>query len=364
MKKKKETIILGIETSCDETAVALVKCTQNKQLFNFDVIENLVHSQIPVHQKTGGVVPEIAAREHAIKLPELLNQLSKKYGQKNLEKTIDAVAITAGPGLITSLLVGVEIAKTIATVWNKPLIPINHLEGHIYANLLSSHTKLPNFKKKKNKLETKNFKFPLVALIVSGGHTELVLMKDHLNYKIVGTTRDDAAGEAFDKTAKLLGLSYPGGPLLAKLATNGNKTAIVFPRPMLNQNNFDFSFSGIKTSVAVYLQKNRRANKADIAASFEEAVVDTLVQKTAKAINIYSPKTVIIAGGVAANLSLREQLENRIKTDFPNITFIKPNLKFATDNAAMIATAGSIHWLKNNAVTTSQVTVNPQMPLC
>lgn len=342
--------ILGIETSCDETGVALLRGQKTKSGYKLEVRENLLHSQIDLHCKTGGVVPEVAAREHAVRLPLLLEELSNKIGKKKLEREVNAVAVTNGPGLVTSLLVGTEIGRTIAYAWNKPLVPTNHLEGHIYANLISEDN-------------SPEFKFPLLALLVSGGHTELVLMKDHLNYKIIGSTLDDAVGEAFDKSAKLMGLPYPGGPVLAKLAAEGKRDAINFPRPMLDRPNFDFSFSGIKTSVATYLQKHPRASKKNVAASFEEAVVETLVTKTLRAIEKHNPATVALAGGVSANLHLRETLRRSVKEGYPDTKFLEPQLKYSTDNGAMIAAAGAVRYLNGFTTPWNKVKVDPNLPL-
>lgn len=353
----KKVTILGIETSCDETGVALLRAEKTKNGYKLNVLEHLLHSQISLHRKTGGVVPEVAAREHAVRLPILLEELTEKIGKKKLEKMVDAVAVTNGPGLVTSLLVGVEIGRTIAYAWNKPLVPVNHLEGHIYANLIqdspSTKSQAPNPK----------FAFPLLALLVSGGHTELVLMKDHLNYKIIGSTLDDAVGEAFDKSAKLMGLPYPGGPVLAKLAAEGKRDAINFPRPMLDRPNFDFSFSGIKTSVATHLKNHPRANKKNVAASFEEAVVETLVIKTIRAIEKHKPASVAIAGGVSANLHLRETLRRRVSEDCPGTKFLEPQLQYSTDNGAMIAAAGAVRYLNEFTVPWDKIKVDPNLPL-
>jgi len=380
---KKVVTILGLETSCDETAAAIVRAQKMDARYTFKIIKNIVYSQISTHRKYGGVVPEVAAREHAVRLPLILKSLGDQYGKKNLPKIIDAVAVTNGPGLVTSLLVGVEVARTISYAWQKPLVSVNHLEGHIYANLLPS-LQMQNSKGKRQKF----FEFPLLALIVSGGHTELVLMTKHLSYKLLGSTRDDAAGEAFDKTAKLLGLPYPGGPALAKIATRGNPLAINFPRPMLEQNNLDFSFAGLKTAVAIYLQKNHshilppslrqnqsygRARKniripnfvlrADVAASFQAAVVETLVGKTLRAAEKCRPKTVALAGGVAANLSLRQEIRAALAKQFPKINLLVPELAYTTDNAAMIAAAGAVRFINGHTTAWEKVRVDPQLPL-
>ena len=376
--------VLGIETSCDETAVAIIRCQKISANYTFNVLKNIVYSQIPTHRKYGGVVPEVAAREHAVRLPIILKSIGDEYGKKKLQKNIDAIAVTNGPGLVTSLLVGVEVARTISYAWQKPLIPVNHLEGHIYANLLKIYSQTNNSKRitqnKKQKpasgkLQAASFQFPLLALIVSGGHTELVLMKKHLSYKLLGSTRDDAAGEAFDKTAKLLGLPYPGGPALAKLADKGNPTAINFPRPMLEQKNLDFSFAGLKTAVAIYLQNkkysqilknlridNRRAG-ADVAASFQTAVVETLVGKTLRAVEKYNPKTVALAGGVAANLALRQEIRTTLARRSPKINLLMPDFVYTTDNAAMIAAAGAVRFMNGHKSSWEKIKVDPQLPL-
>lgn len=384
---KKTIIILGTETSCDETAVALVLCQKTGGRYVFSVMNNVVYSQIPTHRKYGGVVPEVAAREHAVRLPLILKSLGDNYGQKKLQKMVDAVAVTVGPGLVTSLLVGAEVARALSYAWQKPLVPVNHLEGHIYANLFIADLRMPNDQIQMSNY--RNFMFPMIALIVSGGHTELVFMKKHLSYKLLGSTRDDAAGEAFDKTAKLLGLPYPGGPALAKLASRGNPAAIDFPRPMLEQNNLDFSFAGLKTAVAIYLQNKKyshilppshqqsmgygRARKnvsiaksmrrVDVAASFQAAVVETLVQKTIRAAEKYHPKTVALAGGVAANLALRHGLSAALAKKFPKINLLLPELAYTTDNAAMIAAAGAVRFMNGRTTPWDRVRVDPQLPL-
>ncbi len=349
---KKTVTILGIESSCDETGVALVRATRNGQAYAFEVLKNFVYTQIPTHRKHGGVVPEVAAREHAIRLPQLLDELAATPKAKaSLKKSVDAIAVTYGPGLITSLLVGLEVGKTISAVWQKPFVPVNHLEGHIYANLLSNNAprRTPN----------KNFVFPVLALIVSGAHTELVLMKKHLSYKLLGSTRDDAVGEAFDKTAKLLNLPYPGGPVLSKLAETGNARAIKFPRAMLDQDNLDFSFSGLKTAVAIHMQKHS-SKPADVAASFEAAAVETLVEKTARAAARYKPHTALIAGGVAANIPLRKAFQRMMQKNFPEVTVLEPDLKFTTDNAAMIAAAGAVRFFNGYTKPWQKVEVDPR----
>ncbi|MEK9175798.1 MAG: tRNA (adenosine(37)-N6)-threonylcarbamoyltransferase complex transferase subunit TsaD, partial [Patescibacteria group bacterium] len=274
-----------------------------------------------------------------------LQKFVKKYDAPD----IDAIAVTHGPGLEPALWVGINFAKALSTIWKKPIVPVNHLEGHIYAGFLPSK---PTFKKY-NFPPSKNI-FPALALIVSGGHTELVLIKKHLNYKILGETRDDAAGEAFDKVAKMLKLDYPGGPAISKIAEYGNPTTINFPRPMLNSNDFDFSFSGLKTAVLYHLRLlgNRTPKlKADVAASFEQAVIDVLVSKTARALRKYKVKSLVVGGGVIANKKLRKSLEYMIKL-FPETKLYLSPLWLSGDNAAMIAMAGYFHSLEKKKIPT------------
>ncbi|MEK7516403.1 MAG: tRNA (adenosine(37)-N6)-threonylcarbamoyltransferase complex transferase subunit TsaD [Patescibacteria group bacterium] len=315
--------ILGIETSCDETAVALLEDRGER----LRVLHNLVASQVAIHAKYGGVVPEVAARNHVEVIVPLLRKVVGRDAMK-----IDAIAVTAGPGLMTSLSVGVETAKVLSYLWDIPLVRVNHLEGHIYSNWLRPVGGNP-------KSEIRNPKFPALVLIVSGGHTELVLMKRHGSYKVIGATRDDAAGEAFDKVAKLLKLGYPGGPAISKLAQKGNPSAIPFPRPMIDSADFEFSFAGLKTAVLYLMQKSNPVI-ADVCASFEQAVVDVLVAKTIRAAKKYKVKTVLLGGGVAANQKLRATLRTALVMELPAVGYREPALEFTGDNAAMIAAAG------------------------
>ncbi|MFA6392316.1 MAG: tRNA (adenosine(37)-N6)-threonylcarbamoyltransferase complex transferase subunit TsaD [Patescibacteria group bacterium] len=339
-------IILGIETSCDETAASVVEDIRGV----FKVRSNIVSSQIKIHAKTGGVVPEVAAREHIKNILPVVNQ-SLVYA-KISAKDIDAIAVTTGPGLITSLIVGIETAKTLSHAWDKPIISINHIEAHLYANFANNQ----------------KVTFPLLALIVSGGHTELILMKKHGHYKLVGKTRDDAAGEAFDKVAKILKLGYPGGPIISKLAMKGNEKAFELPRPMLREKNHDFSFSGLKTAVlyASQSKKHNFKNKniiADMSASFEKATVDVLIKKTAHAAKVHKVKTVLLAGGVAANRRLRADLKNELKKEVPKVKFMLPDLNYCTDNAAMIAVAGCFHAKKKKFTPINKIKVDPNWEL-
>jgi N6-L-threonylcarbamoyladenine synthase len=332
--------ILGIESSCDETAIAIISDDGGKIV----VEKSLVSSQIDIHALYGGVVPEVAAREHVSAIfPMLLECGVSRDGHE-----IDAIAVTAGPGLVPALRIGVELAKTLAWVWGKPLVAANHLEGHVYSVWSNTET-APQF--------------PALCLLVSGGHTELFLMHEHGKYELVGMTRDDAAGEAFDKVAKLLGLGYPGGPILSKTAAGGNPHAIEFPRPMHESGDFDFSFSGLKTAVRVYREANPESSVADIAASFQQAVVDVLTMKTMAAVNRFAPKSVILSGGVSANLALRESLATTLVQQFPEITFHAPNQSLSGDNAVMIAIAGLYRARQNDFVDPLLLEANPNMRL-
>lgn len=315
----KDHIILGIETSCDETAVAIVKNGR-------ETLVNVVSSQIESHKRFGGVVPEIASRQHTDQITVVLEE-AFQHSNITWEK-IDAIAVTEGPGLIGALLVGINAAKALAFAKNKPLIGVHHIAGHIYAN----------------QLETE-FEFPLLALIVSGGHTELVLMREHGAYELIGETLDDAAGEAYDKIARSLDLPYPGGPHMDRLAQEG-KDILDFPRAWLEKDSFDFSFSGLKSAVINYIhnkqQRKEEITKEDIAASFQASVVDVLTEKTYLAAMQNKVKQVIVAGGVAANKGLRSKINEKfIDTTIP--VYIPP-IQLCTDNAAMIAAAASIKY--------------------
>lgn len=312
--------ILGIETSCDETAAAIIEVKNGK----FKILSNIVSSQIDIHRKYGGVVPEVAARNHVINIIPVIDQAFDEAKIK--PEKIDQIAATTGPGLITALIVGAQAAKTLAYAWKKPIVSINHLKAHLYANWLNN----------------KKIKFPAIALIVSGGHTELILLTSKNKFKKIGQTIDDAAGEAFDKVAKLLDIGYPGGPIISKLALDGDPEAYEFPRPMLKDKNFNFSFSGLKTSVLYTVQKLKakqinKQTKANLCASFQQAAVDVLVEKTVRAALTYNAKTIMLSGGVAANQLLRETLQKRtkgLKKDF-----LMPERHLCTDNAVMIAVA-------------------------
>lgn len=314
---KKAQYILGIETSCDETAVAIIKDGR-------EIIANIVASQIETHKQFGGVVPEIASRQH---VEQITIVLEEAFTAANLAwDDIDAIAVTEGPGLVGALLVGVNAAKSLAFAKDKPLIGVHHIAGHIYANRLEAE-----------------FSFPLLALIVSGGHTELILMKEHGAYEVIGETLDDAAGEAYDKVARVLGLPYPGGPEIDKLAAVGEAN-IDFPRAWLGADSYDFSFSGLKSAVINHAhnvkQRGESLVDADVAASFQASVVEVLTEKAYRAAKEYKVKQVIVAGGVAANRGLRTAMNSRFEAEELELYF--PAIHLCTDNAAMIAAAGSI----------------------
>jgi len=309
--------ILAIETSCDETACAIVK--DNNQ-----ILSNIVSSQINVHELYGGVVPEVASRIHIENISLVIEEALKEA--KITIDDIDAIAVTQGPGLIGSLHVGIQAAKTIAWLYNKPIIPLHHIVGHIYAN------------KFVDELE-----FPLLALVVSGGHTELIYMEKEYSFEVIGTTQDDAIGEAYDKVARVLGLGYPGGPKIDKLAKTG-KENYTLPIPKV-ENPYDFSFSGLKSAVIQLINRLERRNeeiiKEDVAYSFQESALSQVLKITEKALNDYKPKHLVLAGGVAANSRLRELMQDMI-LKYPNIKLTIPPLWCCTDNAAMMAVAGSV----------------------
>ncbi len=303
--------ILAIETSCDETAIAVLSIEDGI----FTLEKNLVSSQISTHAQYGGVVPEIAARMHTESLPLLLKEALD--GPRP-----DYCAVTAGPGLITSLTTGVNAARALSYSLGIPLVPVNHIEGHVASNLLEGNA----------------IEYPALALIVSGGHTELISIPEPGHYIIIGKTRDDAVGEAFDKVAKILGLPYPGGPAVSKCAEMGDAKSISLPRPMIESNDCDFSFSGLKTAVR-YLSEEERSRVDDVCASFQDACVDVLVSKTLRALRTTGARTLLFGGGVTANRALRSAFTETMSRDFPMIPFYFPSLSYCTDNAAMIAAA-------------------------
>ncbi len=373
-------IILSIETSCDETAVSLIEIKSGKNGEIFNILSNEVFSQIKIHQKYGGIVPEVAARAHLEKIMPVLEKALEPI--KNKWQKIDLIAATQGPGLITSLLVGWQAAKTLSWFYKKPLVPVNHLAGHICAGWLNKGF-TPTLRSRGSDRNPDGtvggcvgeFKinFPLLALIVSGGHTELVLMKNHNQYKILGQTVDDAAGECFDKVAKILNIGYPGGPAISKEAAKFHVpcSKFHFPRPMIKSDDLNFSFAGLKTAAlykwnelnygAQYKKLDKKEIKKTIHASVTEnlipffcyeaqqAIIDVLIAKTLKAAKIFQPRSIILCGGVAANQELRRQMTAAILKNFPYIKFIIPSFEFCTDNAAMIAAAGYFKYQKMNA---------------
>jgi len=362
--------ILGIETSCDETAAAVVKD-------GTQILSSVVASSSEWHAKTGGIVPEVAARQQVRSIiPVIEEALVKAFevgrlkGEAGLSRlspltsNIDAIAVTVGPGLIGSLLVGTETAKTLSLVWKKPIIAVNHLAAHIYANWLNTSSKVPQF--------------PAMALVVSGGHTDLVLMKNHGLLRWIGGTRDDAAGEAFDKCARLLGLPYPGGPAIAaeaekfqlppkRTSTTGqaisNFRLKMFPRPMINDNNFDWSFSGLKTSVLRKLN-GKTPNKSSVprfSAEIQESIVDVLVEKTIRALKKFKPKSFLLAGGVAANNRLSEKFQEKIRKEVhEKISFHVPPAHLCTDNATYVAAYAYFNF---NPIDLKKISANPQLTI-
>lgn len=334
---KQHSIILAIETSCDETSAAVI---QNGSI----ILSNVVSSQIESHKRFGGVVPEIASRHHVEQITIIIEQAMEEANVTFSD--LDAVAVTEGPGLVGALLIGVNAAKAIALAHGIPLIGVHHIAGHIYANQL-----------------IEPLKYPLLALVVSGGHTELIYMKEEGSFEIIGETRDDAVGEAYDKVARTLGLPYPGGPHIDKLAAQGKET-ISFPRAWLEQDSYDFSFSGLKSAVINtlhnYSQRGEEVNKADVAASFQASVIDVLVGKTKKAVEHYNVKQLLLAGGVAANRGLRTALQNEfLDTD---VEVRIPPLSLCTDNAAMIGAYAHIMW-KNKQFSSYDLNGNPSLEL-
>jgi N6-L-threonylcarbamoyladenine synthase len=352
--------ILAIETSCDDTGIAILEIKGAKNPA-FKVLSNIIASQIKIHQKYGGVYPMMAKRAHqknlmpvltkAIKEAKMLNSSKQNLSKENIENlkvilerepelfkkiipflkkykkpAVDLISVTNGPGLEPCLWVGVNFAKAVSFIWNIPIVPVNHIESHILVNFLHN----------------KKIKFPAVALVVSGGHTQLILMKKIGDYKILGETRDDAAGECFDKCAKLLGLGYPGGPIISKLSEN-IKTKHILPRPMILTKDYDFSFSGLKTAVLYADRKVKNKNakyKKEMSAEVQQAVIDVLIKKTIKAVKDFDAKSLILGGGVSANQELRKQFKNKLKTESPATEFFVPKPNLSTDNGLMTAIAG------------------------
>ena len=376
--------ILGIETSCDETAAAVIEATETNKPVT--LLSSSVASSLSLHAQTGGIIPEIAAREQIKFILPVINDALEK-SQINPSE-LDAIAVTVGPGLIGSLLVGVETAKTLCMIWDKPVIPVNHLFGHMYANWIyqSEEKLLPEF--------------PILSLIVSGGHTDLVLIHDHTHITWIAGTRDDAAGEAFDKIGRLLGLPYPAGPTIERLAKDGDPKRFHFPRPLLHEPTYDFSFSGLKTAVLREVQNLHNSAKGvtragepqkvpaanivsdallgagerqdpdfteideqttkDLARATQDAIIDVLITKTLKAAKEYQAKSMILSGGVAANGNLREQFENELNTKYQilNTKLFVPTKSLCTDNGAMIAAAGFYNYEEKNW---REISANPEL---
>lgn len=366
--------ILGIETSCDETGISIVE--QDKSTGEFNILSNTLATSLGMHAMTGGIIPENAAREQLkYIIPTLRKSLADSLNYTlsyDVQPDIDAIAVTYGPGLIGSLLVGVETARTLSYMWGIPIIPINHMHGHIYANFIG--------KNQKAKIKNQNeIEFPAIALVVSGGHTDLLYMKDAESFEVIGGTRDDAAGEAFDKIGRLLGLDYPAGAVISKLAESGNPKAFNFPRPMIGSPDFDFSFSGLKASVMRLVHDNGwdfSENKnqqllSDICASAQEAIVDVISKKTIKAAVRHNAKSILLGGGVAANDKLQERLKllaishppavasaTTLRAGLTSAKLFVPTKSLCTDNGAMIAAAG---FFQNKKVSWQDVTADPEL---
>ena len=331
-------LVLGIESSCDETACAIVRDGK-------EVLSNVVLSQIDIHTMFGGVVPEIASRHHVYNVTMVFEKCFQEANVKPEE--IDLVAVTQGPGLIGSLLVGVNAAKIFALMYNKPIIGVNHLAGHIYANSIEHE-----------------MKFPSIALLVSGGNTELIYMKDHFSFEIIGETLDDAVGEAYDKIARVVGIGYPGGPKVDKLAFEGEDTYHL-PRVTMGKDNYNFSFSGLKSAVINLhhnaQQRKEEINVANLCCSFQESVTDVLVEKALRACKEYNVKQLIVAGGVSANRGLKEKLFRENKN--PDLEICIPAIKYCTDNAAMLACAGYYQYMLNPKSDTLDMNADSSMDL-
>ena len=339
IEKNKDIILLAIETSCDETSIAIVKNGR-------EVLSNKIYSQIDIHMVFGGVVPEVASRNHLVKIPYIIDEAIEQSGISL--KELDGIAVTYGPGLVGALLVGLSTGKALAFGLNIPLIGVHHIDGHISANYI----------------EYRELEPPFVSLVASGGHSHLIYVVDYGEYQVLGRTRDDAAGEAFDKIARALKLGYPGGPLIDKKAKEGNKYAIDFPRAYLEEDSFDFSFSGLKSSVLNYLNSCKMRGEEiiveDVAASFQQAVVEVLANKTIKAAIEKKSNSIYLAGGVAANTALREEIGKLARKE--NIHLGYPSIILCTDNAAMIGAAGYYQYLKGN-ISDLDLNAYPSLPL-
>ena len=352
--KQKSITILAIETSCDETGVAIVEGSGGLRAPRVKILSSVVASQIKIHRRWGGVVPNLAKREHIKNLPVVFNKACEAARRSDLRgRGIDAIAVTAGPGLEPALWTGINFAKDLAQRWQVPVVAANHMEGHLAAVLLNPREK--------------EIRFPALALLVSGGHTELILISDWLKYKKIGETEDDAVGEAFDKVARMLGLTYPGGPELERLAKTGNPAAFHFPRPMIHTKDFNFSFSGLKTAVLYTLrelkEKKVRFSKKDIASSFEEAAVEALVSKTIRAVQKFDARSLILGGGVAANEHLRRRIRSEIKKNKITASLHLPHRKLTTDNAAIIGAAAYLHAEKKDFTSWKQLQARATLDL-
>ncbi len=401
--------ILAIETSCDETAIAIAEAEGDEKTARFRVLGNALLSQIDIHKEYGGVFPALAKREHAKNLVPILEaaleeaellhedmQVIREETRANISEmlarepglaeaffefvseceppAIDAIAVTAGPGLEPALWVGINFAKALALIWEKPLIAVNHMEGHVIAALASGNHAAPPSAGSGAELEVKNIELPVLALLISGGHTELVLMKEWLTYELIGQTRDDAVGEAFDKVARMLGLPYPGGPEISRLAelarlnlnleSQGSTSRFKLPRPMIDSNTCDFSFAGLKTAV-LYLLKNKpelnEEEKKHLAHEFENAVADVLWKKTSVALEQTGAQTLVIGGGVSANTHIRRTFAENMKKKYPGVALRIPSATLTTDNAIMIALAGFYRARRKEFVT--DVVASGNLPL-
>jgi len=343
--------ILGIETSCDETAAAIIEGEKDDK--KVKLLSSVIASSLSLHAKTGGIIPEVAAREQVKYIIPVIEKVIENSKLKI--ENFDAIAVTIGPGLIGSLLIGVETAKTLAYVFNKPIIPVNHLFGHIYANWIENEN-----------INSGNIEFPLLSLVVSGGHTDLVLIKEHGKINWLGGTRDDAAGEAFDKIGRLLNLPYPGGPAIEKNAALGNSKRFNFPKPLIDSEDFDFSFSGLKTAALREVLKLRENNDDklsekdihDICACLQKTIIDILIYKTLKAAKKYNVKSILLGGGVSANQMLQNELMLNTKYQIPNTEIFVPTKILCTDNAAMVATAAFFNY---SEVPWQKITANPEL---
>lgn len=383
--------ILGIETSCDETAVSLIEASGDLgPEFRFEMLGNALYSQAKLHEQYGGVFPNLAKREHAKNLVPLLSRIVPEGGKTDFDEQalrellhrepelfeqlsaffavhgkpeLDHIAVTYGPGLEPCLWVGVNFAKALSVAWNIPIVAVNHMEGHIVLSLMENG-------------RLASFAFPMLALLISGGHTELVLSKEFQRYEVVGRTRDDAVGEAFDKVARLLGLPYPGGPEISKMATSARRhpsrsqgSSLQLPRPMLHEDNLDFSFAGLKTAARKAAEQHDQQgsslySKEEIAVEFEDAVADVLVGKAMRAIDLFGANTIVVGGGVSANSYIRQRLKAALEDEGNPSKLLIPPPELATDNALMIALAGYFHALKNEFADPSKLAANGNLKLC